>query len=243
MGKVNKDHNSLDTPVSMVMCVYNEEDHIKHLILDYYRTIYKKLPSTSEFIIYLDGPTDGSSRIVNNLSKLIDIKVIEKQNSGYAKATTNALLETKNDLIFYSDSSGKHSAKDFWKLIKYCKEYDIITGFRYPRNDPFVRQIISFMQIFLICFLYRLPIHDFNTGFKLINRKIIDNVLLDCKYMKQSFSSELLIRSIKKGYKVKSVPVTFKNRKVKGTGTTYSILPGMIRRSWNGYYSVLKENL
>ena len=91
--------------------------------------------------------------------------------------------------------------------------------------------------------MYRLPIHDFNTGFKLINRKIIDNVLLDCKYMKQSFSSELLIRSIKKGYKVKSVPVTFKNRKVKGTGTTYSILPGMIRRSWNGYYSVLKENL
>ena len=78
MGKVNKNH-SLDTPVSMVMCVYNEEDHIKHLILDYYKTIYKKLPSNSEFIIYLDGPTDGSSRIVKNLSKLIDIKVIENR--------------------------------------------------------------------------------------------------------------------------------------------------------------------
>ena len=73
------------------------------------------------------------------------------------------------------------------------------------------------------------------------NRKIINDPLLECKYMKQSFSSELLIRSMKKGYKVKSVPVLFKNRKVEGTGTSYQILPGMIRKSWNGYYSILKE--
>ena len=80
MGKVKKHNTSLDTPVLMIMCVYNEEDHIKNLIIEYYKVIYMHLPPNSEFIIYLDGPTDSSSKIVRQISKFIDIKVIEREN-------------------------------------------------------------------------------------------------------------------------------------------------------------------
>jgi len=222
--------------ISLVMVAYNEEDHIKRVIKEYYQEIYLKLPKGSEFIIYLDSPTDNTSKIVKNLAKKIDIIVIEgKTNLGYAGAMTKALKITKNNIVFYSDSSGKHQAKDFWKLIVYENKYDIITGLRISRTNPIIRKVITLGQRAIISLLFFIPPYDFNTGYKIIHKNIIDNVLDECKYMKQSFSSELLIRSYKKGYRLKNVPVVFTKRGKKGTGTNYQQLPKIILKSLKGF--------
>jgi len=234
----------LTKPISMIMCVYNEESNIKNTILEYYNEIYKHLPQGSEYIIYLDKPTDQSPAIIKDLSNKIPITVIEGEiNLGYAGATKTALQATKNNIIFYSDSSGKHSAKDFWNLIPYTYKYDIVSGLRSHRNDPFIRKFISFLQRLMISLLFLVPFHDFNTGYKIIRRNIISDVLDDCKYMKQSFSSELLIRAHSKNFSIKDVPVSFFKRKSKEKGTKYLHLPGIILNSFIGYVLLRLELL
>ncbi|OGX06604.1 MAG: hypothetical protein A2Z88_04955 [Omnitrophica WOR_2 bacterium GWA2_47_8] len=231
-------------PLSIVMITYNEEDHIEGLIREFYREIYLNAPKGSEYIIYLDRPTDSTPKIVRALAKKLKLKVIEgKENLGYAKSTTKALLATKNDVVFYADSSGKHNAKDFWKLAKYEENYDIVTGLRYPRFDPRIRRVTAIAQRLIICTLFLIPFYDFNTGYKLLHRNIIRDVLLDCKYMKQSFSSELLIRAYKKGFTIGSVPVNFCDRKEKGTGTRYKDLPPIIWGSLKGFIRLRLELL
>jgi glycosyltransferase involved in cell wall biosynthesis len=233
-----------DKPVSIVMIAYNEADHISDVIKEYSHEILRWLPNGSEYIIYLDSPTDNTPRIVETLSRKLPIRVIVgKRNLGYAGAMANALKAARNDIIFYSDSSAKHKANDFWKLIRYEPEYDIISGLRFPRSDPFIRQQISFFQQFIISALFFAPFHDYNTGYKVIHKKLVQDVLPYCKYMGQSFSSELLIRAFKKGYTIKSVPVVFLGRKDKKSGTKLAQLPNIIRKSLKGFILLRLELL
>lgn len=231
-------------PVSMVMIAYTEENHIRQVIEEYYYGIFTKLVPGSEFIVYLDKPTDNTPEIVTSIAQKFHITVIEGQkNLGYAGAMTAALQATKHDIIFYSDSSGKHVASDFWKLLHYEADYDIITGLRCPRYDPIIRRFITFVQRIIVSSVFLIPFYDFNTGYKIIHRNIIDTILNECKYMKQSFSSELLIRAYKKGYTIKNVPVLFRDRTGENTGTNYIMLPRIILRSLKGFVKLRLEKL
>lgn len=226
------------------MVAYTEEGHIERVLKEYYKEIYLYLPKNSEFIVYLDKPNDKTPEIVKKLSKKIKLKVIEgKKNLGYAGAMSSGLKAAKNDIVFYSDSSGKHQARDFWKLIKQEKNYDIITGLRSPRTDPLIRRGITFIQRIIVSLFFSTPFYDFNTGYKIIHKNIIENVLDDCKYMKQSFSSELLVRAYKKGYTIKNIKVIFKDRIGKNTGTNYRNLPKIIKKSLRGYFLLKRELL
>ena len=167
-----------DKPVSVVMIAYNEEDTIKKVLLEYYQEIFLKLPKKSEFILYLDNPTDATPQIVKKIAKKIPLKVVQgKQNLKYAKALKKALKLAKNNIIFYSDSSGKHAAKDFWNLYLYCNKYDIVNGLRSNRTDPLIRQLTSFFQKHFISILFSIPAYDFNTGYKILNRNVLEYVI------------------------------------------------------------------
>lgn len=229
-------------PISMVMIAYNEADHIYDVIVEYYEEIFKKLPKGSEFIVYLDKPTDGTTGVVKELSQKYTLRVSEGEvNLGYAGALKAAFSLAKNDVIFYSDSSGKHRARDFWQLFPYISRYDIVSGWRKQRSDPIIRRIITVCQRVLVSVLFGLPMHDYNTGFKCIHRRVLNSVLHDCKYTKQSFSTELCVRAMMKGYSIISVPVVFRNRQNSSTGTNYSQLPGIIFRSLLALVLLWKE--
>ncbi|HLC65822.1 MAG TPA: glycosyltransferase family 2 protein [Candidatus Nanoarchaeia archaeon] len=223
-------------PVSIAMIAYNEQHSIGEVLREYCGEVFSKLPEGSEFIVYLDSPTDSTPEIVGNIAKEMQLRIIEgEKNLGYSGAMKAAISMARNDVIFYSDSSGKHIAGDFWKLYGLEGKYDIVTGLRMDRKDPLLRRIVTFGQRVIISALFFIPLYDFNTGFKIIHKNIAEKVLPECRYMKQSFSSELLIRAYKKGFTIKNVPVTFGTRQYKGSGTQYSNLPGIIFRSLKGF--------
>lgn len=226
----------------MVMIAYNEADHIHDVIVEYYEEIFKKLPRGSEFIVYLDKPTDGTSAVVKELSQKYRLRVSEGEvNLGYAGALKAAFSLAQNDVVFYSDSSGKHRAGDFWQLFPYVSQYDIVSGWRKWRSDPMIRRIITVCQRMLVSVFFRLPMHDYNTGFKCVHRRVLEDVLPACKYTKQSFSTELCVRAMVKGYSIISVPVVFRNRRNTTTGTNYMQLPGIIFRSLMALVRLWKE--
>lgn len=244
MSTVNESAAAAGQPVSLVMVAYNEADHIEQVLREYVQEIYERLPAGSEFIVYLDKPTDATDVLVKKWAEKYRLTVLEGEvNVGYAIAMKRALHRTRNRLVFYSDSSGKHAANDFWQLLPYSEHYDIVSGWRKWRSDPYVRRVISFLQQVLVVVFFGLPLHDYNTGFKILRRRVIEDVLDDCRYTKQSFSTELLIRAFRKGYTIKSVPVVFRARTVAKTGTRYSQLPGIIAHSLHGLFLLWWEGL
>ena len=237
-----KRKTKITQPVSIVMIAYNESKNIVKVLTDYCDDIYLLLPPRSEFIIYLDKPSDKTPQIVNRISKKIKIKVISgDKNLGYAKAMKIALLRAKNDIVFYSDSSGKHSAKDFWKLLPHIKKFDIVTGCRSNRSDPFVRRVITVLQQLLVVTLFRVPFYDYNTGFKIVKKKILIDVLPECRHAKQSFSTELCVRALHKKASIANIPVSFNKREQKNQGTNFKSLPGIIKNNLMALLKIHKD--
>ncbi|MDH5533731.1 MAG: glycosyltransferase family 2 protein [Candidatus Pacebacteria bacterium] len=237
----SKTNDQLES-VSVVMIVYNEELGIESVIKDYYKNIFLKLSKGSEFIVYLDKPTDKTPQIVKELSKKLNLRIVEgKKNLKYAGALRKALSFARNDWVFYSDSSGKHAAKDFWKLVKYSNDYDIINGNRSNRSDPVIRQIVTFLQRLFVSIIFRMPQYDYNTGFKLIHKSVLDSILPISNSVNFTISTELLIRAYKEGSKIVDVPISFKSRPTKSTGTQYFQLIKMALDSLVGYLIIFLE--
>lgn len=215
--------------ITVIILVYNEALVIKKVISDFYGKVVKRIPNT-EFIISEDGSTDGTKEILQRLNKEIPFTLIsEKERKGYTKAFKDALSIAKTELVFFSDSDGQHDPKDIFELLKEIDNSDIVSGYKYPRRDPVYRIIASKVYNFLIYLLFGLKMKDIDSGFKLIKKKVIDNVLNDVTNVKYCVMSEFILRAYLSGYKIKEIPVKHYCRAA-GTSSIFSLtkLPAII---------------
>ena len=132
-----------NTPVSIVIAVYNEADTLEKEVRRIYDVILSKIPN-SELIIAEDGSTDGSKEIIKTLVKELGIvHSTSIERKGYTKALRDAFKITKSPLIFFSDTGNKHNPEDFWKLYPHINEFDLIIGKKSNRKDQLYRQILT----------------------------------------------------------------------------------------------------
>lgn len=193
--------------ISLVIPVYNEHEVIEKVIRDFYSKVISKLPN-SEFIIAEDGSNDGTKEILSTIAKEIPITLIMGESrKGYTKAVKDALRLPKTDLVFFSDSDGQQEPDDFWNLLENIKGNDIVVGYKHPRNDPFLRVLISKIYQIVNFALFGIKLNDINCGFRLIRRNVIEDILNDINLLPNFVSSEFILRAYLKGYKIKEVPV------------------------------------
>jgi len=194
--------------------VYNEAGIMEKIVRTYYNEVIRKIPN-SEFIIAEDGSTDGTKEILKKLEREFPITVVSSgKRKGYVKAVKDALALPKNNIIFFSDSSGQHEPKDFWDLVKYIDNYDMVIGRKAKRKDPYYRIFISRVYNKMIWVLFGLKLRDIDCGFRLIKKDVRDDVLPETSTLKHAISSEFTIRAFKKGYSIKEVPVHHYRRKI-----------------------------
>lgn len=204
---------NIESNLSIIIPVYNEAEIIENVIRGFYEKVIKKIHNT-KFIIAEDGSTDGSKEILNKLKKKIPFVLIStKEKKGYTKAFKDALSIAKTGLVFFSDSDGQHDPADIFKLLKEIDKYDIVGGYKSPRHDPIHRIVISKVYNFLIYLLFGLKMKDINSGFKLIKKKVIDNVLYDVTSLKYCVMSEFILRAHLADYRIKEIPVSHYPRK------------------------------
>jgi len=210
--------------VSIVLPVYNEAEIIEKIISEFYNGIIKKSKNIDfEFIIVEDGSDDGTKEILTRLRKKYNLKLfMSNERRGYHGALKYSLEIPKRGIIFFSDSDGQHNPANFWDLYEHAKKYDIISGFRMSRTDPFHRIILSRIYNISLSLLFGVSLKDSNCGFKIIKRRVIKDVLNDVKYIKFGFSTELLVLAKKRGYNILEVPVAHRERKT-GRATQFEI--------------------
>lgn len=199
--------------LSIIIPVYNEAGIIEDVVRDIYSKVIRKIPG-SRLIIVEDGSADGTKEILNKLSKEISFVLISgEKRKGYAKAFKDALNIVETKLLLFSDSDGQHEPEDVFRLLKEIDKADIVSGWKHPRHDPLFRIVISKIYNFLIQLLFGLKIKDINSGFKLIKKKVVDDILKDVTIFKYCVISEFILKAHLKGYKVKEIPIKHYSRK------------------------------
>ena len=213
-------------PISLVIPVYNEVEVIEKVIRDFYDKVISKIDG-AQFIIAEDGSNDGTKEVLKRLSEEIPIMlVMGDERKGYTRAVKDALKLPEHDIIFFSDSDGQQEPDDFWELIKYIDDYDIVVGYKHPRKDPLFRVLISkIYQMVNFCF-FGIKLHDINCGYRLIKKQVLESVLDEVSLLPNFVSSEIILRAYLKGFKIKEIPVRHYPREFGGSrGLPVSKIP------------------
>jgi glycosyltransferase involved in cell wall biosynthesis len=218
------------TPISIVFLAYNEVETIEAEVIEFYSEIVAKLPG-SEMIVAEDGSTDGTSEILQRLSREIGIvHLTSGERKGYRRALLDAIAATKHDYIFFSDTGRKHEAADFWKLYNRINDADLIVGCKTNREDQMHRKLLTLSYNMLIRSYFGIKgINDCDSGFRLFNKRVAKEIFQCGKlFFRELPASEIVVRTIASGMRYIEVPVAYHQRIGPSRGLPNRKLPQVI---------------
>lgn len=214
----------MDTKIeelSIFLPTYNEEGNIGTVIK---RTIEAAnlYANKWELIIVDDGSTDSTNKIASQIADSDpNIRIIRhEKNSGYGASLKTGFYNSKYSWIAFTDSDGQFDFAEIKKFIEKQKETgsDLVIGYYNKRRVSLTKKITSKIWEALVLVLFGLNVRDIDCGFKLISKKVFDEIPKLESERGAFISSELLIKAKKQGFKISEIPVTHYPR-LKGAGT------------------------
>ncbi len=170
---------SLD--LSVVIPVYNEEEGLPPLV-ESLAVVLDQLDCSYEIVLCDDGSQDGTRELVREwASQDPRIKgVLLRRNFGQTAAITAGVDHAVGDIVVLMDADGQNDPKDIPSLLETLNEgYDIVSGWRRKRNDPFLTKVLpSKFANWIIACATGLKLHDHGCTLKAYRRSILNELSL-----------------------------------------------------------------
>jgi glycosyltransferase involved in cell wall biosynthesis len=130
--------------ISVVVPVYNEEGTLP-LLSSKLVEVLKNLGRSYELIFVDDGSSDGSRRILKEMtSQYLFLRILRfKENRGLSTALVAGMREARGEKIVTLDSDLQNDPTDIPRLLGYLDQYDMATGWRQRREDSWLKKISS----------------------------------------------------------------------------------------------------
>jgi len=221
----------LKDKISIVIPAKNEARSIKDII--------EKCQKYSNDIIVIDGhSTDNTA----DIAKSMGVRVYLDNKKGKGDAIRVAITKALNEIIVFIDADFSHDADDIPRLVQPILDgmADHVTGSRMQGGSDelhgdigkFIRMVGSDIITLGINYRFGLRLTDSQNGFRAIKKSVI--LSLDLKENITTIEQEMIIKTLKKGYKMAEVPSHEYRRK-------YGDSVIKIRKVWFRYvYSWLK---
>jgi len=167
----------MNNSISIIIPVYNEKDSIEEL----YGEIRNATGSFSkrEILFIDDGSTDGSTEILITMAEeYADVILIQfYRNYGKAAALAEGFNHSTGDYVVTMDADLQDDPLEINNLYEKLNEgYDLVSGWKKVRHDPFNKRIPSKLFNFVTRIMTGVKIHDFNCGLKIYKRSVVKAV-------------------------------------------------------------------
>jgi dolichyl-phosphate beta-glucosyltransferase len=175
-----------------------------------------------EIIVVSDGSKDTTAMLVRELSSVIrNLRLIDnEENQGKGAVVRQGMLEARGEYRLFTDADNSTSIDQIEKMWpEFERGFEVVIGSRDVRGavldppQPFLRGVIlgegfKLMRKFIVG-LWR--IQDTQCGFKCFTRKAAENIFSRCRINRWAFDPEILVIAQKLGYRIKEIPVYWKN--------------------------------
>ncbi len=166
--------------LSIVIPIFNEEDNVPILAAEIRQALDPHgLPY--EVIAVDDGSTDGSWFRLESVRAADPrwILVALRRNFGQTAALSAGFDHARGEVIVPLDGDLQNDPADIPRLLALAKDYDIVSGWRRNRQDPFVsRRLPSMLANWLISKVTGIRLHDYGCTLKAYRREIVEHLRL-----------------------------------------------------------------
>jgi len=166
---------------SMVVPIFNEADNIDRLI-DEVIPVMESLNGPFEVIAVDDGSSDSSFEKLKVLrQKEPRLKIIRfRGNFGQTAAFSAGFAQARGEIIITIDADLQNDPADIPALIAKLEEgYDIVSGWRFDRQDKFIsRKLPSMIANKIISWTTKVHLHDYGCSLKAFHRDVVKNINL-----------------------------------------------------------------
>lgn len=134
-------------------------------------------------------------------------------------------LKATGDYIVWIDADYELPPEQIKNL--FAVNTDIVVGCKLHKDSKVdytpIRRMVSLICYWITKLLFRLPIHDTQTGLKLFKKEVLDRVLPLTHIKGYAFDVEVLVLAKKMGYTIGEIPVTVKSKEGQSSITLVSL--------------------
>lgn len=210
--------------VWLILPTYNEAENIEKIVA----AALPQLASTGlehRILVVDDGSPDGTGEIADRLAVAhAEVEVLHRTSkdgigpayiAGFGRA-----LEAGADLVMEMDSDFSHDPADIPRLVAAAEDADLVLGSRYVEGGGVTdwglgRRLISRGGSLYARVLLGVPVHDLTGGFKCFRRSVLEGLDLSALGTDgYGFQIEVTYRALRAGFRVKEIPIVFRDRRV-----------------------------
>jgi glycosyltransferase involved in cell wall biosynthesis len=204
--------NKNEILLSVVIPVFNEEPTVGDVI-GRLKVTMQKIGFKNEIIVVDDCSQDKSLKI----SKSQGVEVYSlKEHMGKGYALRVGFAKAKGEIIATVDSDGSHCPEELPLLLNPIlqDQADFVIGSRFLHKKPASARKLNAIGVRLFNVLIRIltgtGVSDSQSGY----RAMKDDILVDLKLNSGEYEieSEMLVKTARRGFRVKEVPISFEQR-------------------------------
>jgi glycosyltransferase involved in cell wall biosynthesis len=197
--------------LSLFLPAWNEEEYVERAVSRAVKVL-DRLSDDWEIIVVNDASTDRTKELAEAMhAKDPRVRVVTHEvNQKLGGAMKTGFSSSTKDVVIYSDMDLPFDLNELERalhLMDYL-EADMICAFRFDRTSEGTKRIVySFVYNAIISALFGVNIKDINFSFKVVHRRVLES--LELKAQGSFIDAELVVKAIKKGFKVFQMGVDY----------------------------------
>src|SRR3954469_21201029 len=166
--------------LSVIIPVLNEADSLPTLVGELHNVVESQHYDLQTIIVD-DGSTDATWTVIEELA-LADPRILGirlRRNFGKAAALSAGFHAAEGERIITLDGDLQDNPAEIAKLLAKLDEgYDVVSGWKRERFDPWHKMFPSRIFNWLISHLVGVHLHDHNCGLKAYRREVMHEIRL-----------------------------------------------------------------
>ena len=211
-------------PAWLILPTFDEAENIEAIVRAADAVLARAMPAGHRILVVDDDSPDGTGRIADRLAEeLPALRVLHRTErrglgpaylAGFARA-----LDEGATYVMEMDSDFSHNPEDLERLLDAVRDgADLALGSRYVPGGGVSdwsrgRQLISRGGSWYARRVLGLGVRDLTGGFKCFRAEVLQAIdLPTVRAAGYAFQVELTYRAIRQGFRVREVPITFRER-------------------------------
>jgi dolichol-phosphate mannosyltransferase len=207
-------------PVLVVVPTYNERDNLAPII----SRLRTAVPSVDVLVVD-DGSPDGTGELADKLAADDDqVHVLHRtEKAGLGAAYIAGFrwgMARDYQVLVEMDADGSHAPEDLPRLLDALTDADLVIGSRYVPggrvvNWPRSREVLSRGGNIYSKLALGVRINDITAGYRAYRRRVLEKLELDdVASHGYCFQVDLTWRTVRAGFTIVEVPITFTEREI-----------------------------